>query len=77
MAQEDIELEIFASTQGMKLDKEGLRAVRQLQQHAKRGEKGSSSLVELLERHKDRAKYIQILIRSMAEPRMKGKGVMI
>ena len=73
MAQEDIELEILASTQGMKLDKEGLRAVRQLYQHAKRGEKGLAHWFELLERHKDRAKYIQILIRSMAEPLDEGQ----
>lgn len=73
LAEEEIELEILAAAQGMNVDRAGLRAVRQLYQHAKRGEKGLAHWFELLEQHEDRRQYIRILIRSMAEPLDEGQ----
>ncbi|CAM2881316.1 HrpJ domain-containing protein [Vibrio neptunius] len=73
LSEEEIELEIIAAAQGMNVDKNGLRAVRQLYQHAKRGEKGLAHWFELLERHENRRQYIRILIRSMAEPLDEGQ----
>ncbi|NOH71588.1 secretion protein [Vibrio pectenicida] len=73
LAEEGIELEIIAAAQGMNVDKEGLRALRQLYQHAKRGEQGLAHWFELLKQHQDRRQYIRILIRSMSEPLDEGQ----
>ncbi|GLT18656.1 type III secretion system protein SsaL [Vibrio zhanjiangensis] len=71
--EEGIDLEVIAAAQGMNIDKEGLRALRQLYQYAKRGEQGLAHWFELLEQQKDRRQYIRILIRSMSEPLDEGQ----
>lgn len=71
--EECIDLDIIAAAQGMNVDKEGLRALRQLYQYAKRGEQGLAHWFELLEQQKDRCQYIRILIRSMSEPLDEGQ----
>ena len=64
----DIELEILAATSGANLDKDSLRALGGLYQHAKAGEEGLAHWFDLLSKHKDRKKYIKILIKAMSEP---------
>ncbi|MFW7522877.1 HrpJ domain-containing protein [Vibrio ostreicida] len=73
LAEEEIELEILAASQGLNVGKEGLRAVRQLYQNAKRGEQGLAHWFELLKQHQDRRQYIRVLIRAMAEPLDQGQ----
>ncbi|MBU2898909.1 HrpJ domain-containing protein [Vibrio hepatarius] len=71
--EEGIELEVIAAAQGLNVNDEGLRVLRKLYQHAKRGEQGLAHWFELLQRHQDRRQYIRILIRSMSEPLAEGQ----
>ncbi|HGJ5876262.1 MAG TPA: HrpJ domain-containing protein [Arsenophonus sp.] len=68
LAEEDIELALIAATQGMVINTSRLQALRQLYQHAARGEKGLSHWFKLLQQYKDRRRTIQVLIRAVSEP---------
>lgn len=73
MEEQDIDLEILAAANGTNLDKNGLNALKHLYQRAKRGEQGLSHWFEQLSRHKNRKKYIAILIRALSEPLDQGQ----
>ena len=73
LGEADIDLEILAATSGANLDKESLRTLGQLYQHAKAGEKGLAHWFNLLRDHKDKKKYLKLMIKALSEPLSDGQ----
>lgn len=73
MADADMELEIMAACDGLKLNQESMRALKNLYQRAKSGEKGLAHWFDVLSKHKNRKKYLSVLIRALSEPLENGK----
>ena len=73
MEEADIELEIMAATNGVKLNQESMKALKNLYQRAKSGEKGLMHWFDVLLKHEDRKKYLSILIRALTEPLHEGQ----
>lgn len=68
LAEEGAELEIFAAAEGMTIDKNSMTALRDLYQHATRGESGLAHWFDLLKKQKNKQKYIRIMIKALSEP---------
>lgn len=73
MSDVDIELDILAATNGANLTHESMQALKKLYQRAKSGEEGLAHWFNVLSKHKDRKKYLSILIRALSEPLDEGQ----
>ncbi|NRD74513.1 TyeA family type III secretion system gatekeeper subunit [Shewanella sp. VB17] len=68
LAQEGAEIALFAAMEGLPLDQLGLQGLRQMYQHAARGEAGLAKWFDMLKDLPDRRQRIRVLLRALSGP---------